>query len=56
MTTQEVKGANKVMAGQNIQVQAAEISQAERLEREAGMRRDHAVSLGAGLEHGRRHI
>jgi len=51
----EAKGANKVIEGHQLAAQAGELNQAERLEQEAGMRRDRAVGLGAGPEHGKAH-
>ncbi len=43
------------MEGQQLAAQAAELNQAQTLEQEAGARRDRAVGLGAGPEHGKAH-
>jgi len=48
----EHKGALKIEQAQHIRAQAVEIDEAERLEKEAGMRRERAVGLGADTVHG----
>ncbi|WRT68237.1 uncharacterized protein IL334_005213 [Kwoniella shivajii] len=54
-TSMKEKGATHLAQADHMHMQASELSEAERLEHEAGMRRQRAVGLGADPTHAHGH-